>query len=215
MARKRSKRLAYAKWRPTKLEFSPTEWEAIQTALNMSLLQPQREAISQIVQRFLTLEGAERAAPFEKERLAYLDKLSRAAEQMKRIFSDRGGNRALTAAISDVQVELDKIAKAAGFSSPSLEIIAEYLPIAICAARTDDDAGWNERDCWEEMILNLLELLQSWGVSTSIRKDEAIQKGEIKISKIVQIVHAIQAAKCFPDDAKRHQFSLQGLWNGD
>ncbi|MHB8887152.1 MAG: hypothetical protein ACYC5H_19120 [Methylovirgula sp.] len=224
MRKRRLSRLNIAMWSPpSQIQI---DWDAIGKACNLSFTAPQRQTIESHVVDYLLFEGAERAAPFQRDRDAWLKKLGKIAQDLQTILTDKPcSDRSARYGLADVQVKFDMIAKAAWGHTVPLDYMAAFLASAVDAVERQDlsheqpagfeefgikegtrkvPPGFQEGLRWVALVSKLRDSFTQWQLPAGIRNDAPDDKSN---SEFVKFFSSLQ--RQFPAEAQRH--NTQGL----
>jgi hypothetical protein len=206
MRKRRLPRLGTAIW--TASPGGQFDWAALEKAIGNPFTPAQREEIAKLVRHYLLLEGAERAAPFKRDRDSWLYRLDDVARSLQDILTRRPMlDRASRDGYAEVKMRFDKIAREACGHTLPLDYVAAFLVSAVEAAdleMKDDLLGFEEGERWCELVSKLRSRFTEWGFPSGVRKDD----GE-RHSPFVVFFHTLQQ-QC-PADARRHTQSMPAL----
>ncbi|PNG25698.1 hypothetical protein CR492_12325 [Methylocella silvestris] len=196
------------------------DWNRLEQALGRTLSSDQRAAVNAIATEYMLLEGAERTAPFKKDRDRWIDNLREIANTLEsNLIQAPCHDRAARDGLAEVQIAFDKISLAAYGTTLPLEDVASFLKSAVAAcdrnfddrpAGFGDDApvlkGIQEGRQWKELVRQLHGRFAAWQLPSNIRND-ADTSG--KNSPFVEFFSALQ--RDFPEDSRRHTQSVPAL----
>src|SRR2546429_9194737 len=173
MRKRRLPRLSTAMWKASL--GGQIEWAALEKAIGKPFTPAQREEIAKHNRDYLLFEGAERAAPFKRDRDSWLDSLYDVAQSLENILTRMPmHDRAAQDGYAEVQTRFDEIARAAYEHTLPLDYMAPFLVSAVEAAKLemkDELPGFEERERWCRLGSKLHSCFTGWGVPAGARKD--------------------------------------------
>lgn len=205
MRTRRLSRLGTAIW--TASPGGQIDWAALEKAIGNPFTAAQREEIEKLIRDYLLLEGAERAAPFKRDRDSWLDRLRDVAQSLQDILTRMPmHDRASRDGYAEVQMQFDEIAKEAYGHTLPLDYAAAFLVSAVEAANLamkDELPGFEEGKRWRGLVSKLHSRFSEWGFKSGVRKDGG------RNSPFVVFFHTLQQQ--WPANARRHMQSKPAL----
>lgn len=197
-------------------EFDPSEgdWERIEAAYQF-FNQPDRQAISEIVDAYLDWEGFERAAPYLDDALAWLEKARKAAKSFQECLYSGGdavfyAQRYVARNVNHHLFEPD-----GPMDWSDLISFMTYFRSALARAEkeipNEARVGFAEGEAWEQMVRKLSDYCDSRGYPTGASKGKNKSANQ-QTSPFVALIREIQ--QCFPEDCRRHGQSDDALAQG-
>jgi hypothetical protein len=180
------------------------DWAALEKAIGNSFTPAQREEIAKLTSDYLLLEGAERAAPFKRDRDSWLHRLYDVAQSLQDILTRMPMlDRAARDGYAEVQTRFNEIAREAHMDTLPLDLAAAFLVSAVAANLEMKDEGFEEGERWCGLVSKLHSRFSEWGFPSGARKD-----GE-RDSPFVVFFHTLQQQ--WPADARRHMQTMPAL----